>query len=210
MFSVFGYFCMHLGFFAFLRLGQFGFVTTGTILGLIPTWFWTTILFKRLHTPARKEFKLLYHGNCSRCFYTAHIIKEFFLIKETEVVKLHNDIEEPCQCGNHCNWRLEDNYVLGKSPFVNNLHFLDIQPSRTVHPVWLVAQDHNGQVLKNWNAVIAVCEVAPLLWPVAKLLKMPLLKPVARTVDLTMQIVHSHIPLLKKSDDLEEVKIPKR
>jgi len=189
MFSVFGYFCMHVGFFAFLRLGQFGYVTTGTILGLIPTWFWNTFLFKRLHTPARKEFKLLYPSSCTRCYYTASIIKEFFLIKETQIVPADSDVEEPCQCGNHCNWRFEDDFVL------------DVKPSKTIHPSWLLVQEHDGKVHKNWNALTSICQASPLLWPMTKLLNLSFLKPFARGIDLSMQIIHSHIPLVKKSDD---------
>jgi len=87
-FGVFGFVAMHLGFVFALRLGQFGCCGTFGVLIMLPKWFWETIVFKRLRTPERLNFKVHYHPSCLYCNRIMGIITNFFLLPETQVVPI--------------------------------------------------------------------------------------------------------------------------
>jgi len=162
-FSVFGYFMMHLSFFLCLRLGQFGWVTTGTILALIPTYFWEKMrsIINHSRSKSRKEFKFYYEDECITCQRNCHYLKYFLILSESENLPLsylpNLNREEPCQCGNHCNWDEENSFINFKKENSTGL--------------WLVVCGGDGNVKHNWDAFLFALQLSPLWWPLEKLLK---------------------------------------
>lgn len=146
MFGVFGYFCMHLGFAACLRLGHFGWITCVVVLGLIPSWAWDN-LFYFLKTSERTKFKLYYTSDHVFSRTLAKISQSFFLLPGTEV--------SPYQIQLPTNTYGEDGSE-GKG-----------FQSRVPRPssFWLIAEDYTGKFHFNFEAVFAMMKVSPFLLP---------------------------------------------
>lgn len=141
-FGTIGFACMHVGFSAALRLGQFGCAGTFGVMVMFPSWFWENIVFRRLRTKERTEFKLYYNSNCSFCTRLATVFEYFFLIPETQVIPMDSEAEEEVK-------KWDEKSVV-----------VDIKPGRPFswnETSWLVAQDSQGVYHHNFNAFLAIC-----------------------------------------------------
>ncbi len=75
---------MHFNFDLTMRLGIFPWVDIIALIILIPSSFWDTCS-KKIKTNDRLNLKIYYDGDCNFCRKVVVLIKEFLLIKETEV-----------------------------------------------------------------------------------------------------------------------------
>jgi len=139
MFSVFGYFSMHVGFAASLRLGHFGWITCVAILAIIPTWGWET-LFYFLKTQERNKFKLYYTTDHFLSRNLAKILQTFALVPGTEVIPYQVQLPSTSE-------ERDDNYSVKR-------------PSS----FWLIAEDFNGKFYFNFEALLLASKLSPLLF----------------------------------------------
>lgn len=116
LFGAFGFWAMHLGFGLCLRLGktyprntpfqisstknirywyhflgQFGPCGMTGVLSLIPTFFWEDIVFRKLRTRERLNFKYYYNPYNSFSTKLAIFVSNFLLLPETHVSVMPNE-----------------------------------------------------------------------------------------------------------------------
>ena len=51
---------------------------------------------------------------------------------------------------------------------------VDIKPTRTFAPInstWLLVQDYRGTYHSDYEALVQICKVSPLLWPLTYILR---------------------------------------
>jgi len=146
---------MHVGFGVCFRLGQFSLVAMFALVTFIPSWVWDEVVFRRLRTRERLGFKLYYQPGCSFCSTFTAICSNFFLIPETEVIAL----DEVHSKGDY---KESDSEVV-----------VDVKPSRTFSgntSSWLIVRDFRGITHSNAAALVQICKVSPLLWPLSYVL----------------------------------------
>ncbi len=80
---------MHFNFDLTMRLGIFPWVDIIALIVLIPSSFWDWCS-KRIKTSDRLNLKIYYDGECNFCRKVAVLIKEFLLIRETEVATVQS------------------------------------------------------------------------------------------------------------------------
>jgi hypothetical protein len=64
------------------------------ILAGIPTWLWEEVIFRRLRTKERTNFKLFYNPSSSFSTNIAIFISNFLVIGDTVVLPIPSDEEE--------------------------------------------------------------------------------------------------------------------
>lgn len=149
---VFGYFLMNLGFALFLRLGQYGWITCVSVLPLIPSFFWDTLFYRLFKTPARSKFKLYYTSNHFMSHDTARLIESFLLIPDTSVQRFDHQIDRDTS---------------------NTSNDPETGVKSRASTIWLFAEDSKGDIHYNYDAIVAVATVSPLLRPFLWILTHP-------------------------------------
>ncbi len=80
---------MHFNFDLAMRLGIFPWVNMIGVIVLIPSSFWD-FCSKKIKTSDRLNLKIYYDGDCNFCHKVAVLIREFLLIRETEVATVQS------------------------------------------------------------------------------------------------------------------------
>jgi len=176
-FGVLGFFAMHFGFGLCLRLGQFAVTGMFGITSLLPTWFWEEVVFRKLRTKERIGFKLFYNPNSTLCTNIAIFIEHFLLIPESQVIPNLNK-QDTGSFSAHDNSSLDSKKTdedvernMPQSP--KNEFVVEVNTNRsyaTTSSGWFVAQDYRGTYYTDFEAIVAMCRVSPLLWPLAHIL----------------------------------------
>jgi len=177
MFGVIGFFMMHIGFQLSMRLGIFGWICAFGPLCLLPSWFWDVLIFPYLHRKERIELLILYRDSdppqrtCkSQKHYSyplwarsfARFFRYFFLLQETKIVSLETTIES----GKILEKEVSDVTDLENASYERTF----AQALNIADDVWLATRERNGTVQVNYNAVITLFKLSPLLWPFRYLL----------------------------------------
>eukprot|EP01116_Phalansterium_solitarium_P011134 TRINITY_DN2673_c0_g2_i1.p1 TRINITY_DN2673_c0_g2~~TRINITY_DN2673_c0_g2_i1.p1 ORF type:complete len:697 (+),score=177.83 TRINITY_DN2673_c0_g2_i1:115-2205(+) len=206
LFAVIGFMCMHLGFVAALRLGNFGTVSVFGLTALLPTWMWEYIVFRRLRTRERLSFKLFFDPGCKFCTNFAIFCENFLLIPETKVLALtEHDREHLTGDGkrHQLSHKGESRPThassgskadRGRDSDEESSEVIDIIPNRTFtsfgNAPWLLCQDAYGVYHSNFAALVQIFKVSPLLWPLHRLFVSA--RSLVKYGEIVMRFVHEH------------------
>jgi len=211
-FGTLGFFTMHWGFTVGLRLGQFGCFGMFGVLCMLPSWFWEEVIFRKLRTKERLGFKLYYDPSRTISTNLAIACENFFLIPETQVLPRSLDEDVPNQMLS--SKKDDDQSYTDKRLYRDEESIIDIKPSRT-YPVWnnsfLVVQDYKGIFHADYDALISICLVSPLLWPCSYFLRLRPLAKLFRRIRLfdwieTRKIIPATPPVNIKSLNLQLIR----
>jgi len=97
--------------------------------------------------------------------------------------------EDPCQCGNHCNWTEEEQIDMNVPGRRDN--YSDREAG------WFNTIDSHGKLRGSMDAIISICEASPLLFPFAPILRNEVIKNFGRRCS---EISHSHEPFSERTD----------
>jgi predicted DCC family thiol-disulfide oxidoreductase YuxK len=98
---------MHLGFFLFLRIGPFPFVSITSLLAFTPGWVWDR-LESRARTAERRGIVIYYDEPCEFCRKVCLILRTFLLLPETPIRPAQDDPAIYREMQAHNSWVVVD------------------------------------------------------------------------------------------------------
>jgi len=174
-FAVFGFVVLHMAFQACLRLAIFGWVCAAGATCALPSWVWDSLILPRLRTPKRLGFKLLYNPKSLHSLKAVQIIRMFFLMHETEIVPLYPLQKYSTRTENY--YHESDQDAENASPDEGS-YAPSFDTTHAYESSSLIVKNHQGAVLQDYDAVMAILEMSPTLFPLYYLMKVPLMNRV--------------------------------
>lgn len=138
---------LQIGFNMSMRLGLFGAIAIIATLGLIPSYFWDTIVYKikkYFSGKAKGDLFIYYDGDCTFCYKISYLLKRIlFLSKDTILLPAY------------------ENKAIESVMSANNS--------------WVIVDGAGNQYL-GWQGVITVFSYSPVFKPLSKLFKISFVK----------------------------------
>ncbi|EAL71619.1 hypothetical protein DDB_G0271510 [Dictyostelium discoideum AX4] len=204
--GAFGFTMLHIGFGAFMRLGIFSpTCATGTLI-IYPTWFWDK-LFNYLRTRERTDFKIYYNGRHG--YNITALVSTFLLLPDVEISPTPIFSDQECcfiQTNNGLHNIFSPSGLIGNNNNVNNGNDINDGANQNDHineqlNNWIITRDIKGNQYTGYKAMVSVCKVSPILWPLVSVLELPLVtlygKKVLKLMERIIVFISDDILVLK-------------
>ncbi len=138
---------LQMGFNMSMRLGLFGAIAVIATLGLLPSYFWDTIIHKvkkYFYYKAKSGLSIYYDGDCTFCYKLSYLLKRILFLSPDTILL----------------------------PAYSNKSIEDVMSANNS---WVIVDSSGNQYL-GWQGVITVFSYSPVFKPLSYIFKISLIK----------------------------------